>query len=357
MIIINVIRSHFRTILPLFKAFLKDLACRHTAGTLTAFPAALIVFAVIAGGYFNLLNIDSNQAGIGNETIYSANLKTVVFPASADASGPVSGAPDNFLGFMVLDGAAALDHSSPLSNVLPDRNGLLIYKIKQKDNISKIAASFGISLETVIAANPNLQPSSLKAGQEIIILPVSGVLHSVQEGDTIDSIAAFYNVRPQDIVNFNQDINKVLSAFGTKLIIPGAKASLSRVLLKSDLPNLANFFAIPTTGWNWGQLHDYNAVDIANGCGTPIYAAAEGLVVEESSDGWNSGFGHYLKLEHPNKVQTLYAHTSVNKAGAGDYVLQGDLIAYIGNTGNTHGPTGCHLHFEVRGAKNPFAKY
>ncbi|MBI2604018.1 MAG: M23 family metallopeptidase, partial [Candidatus Harrisonbacteria bacterium] len=40
----------------------------------------------------------------------------------------------------------------------------------------------------------------------------------------------------------------------------------------------------------------------------------------------------------------------------GDYVAQGDIIGYIGNSGNTHGPTGCHLHFEVMGARNPFAK-
>lgn len=352
------IKNFYLRQILILKQNIKFKRSRFLSAGLTAFPAALIVFTVIAGVYFNIFKIGLDYAGADSAPVYSVDLKTVVFPAEAGAfSGPTAGVPENFLGFMVLDGATALDSSSPLSSVAADRNGLLIYKIKNGDNISKIAASFGISLETIINANPNLKPLSLKPGQEIIILPVSGVLHNVREGDTIDAIAALYNVRPQEIVNLNQDIEKSLRTYGANLIIPGAKLSLSRVLPKNDLPNLANFFAIPTTGWNWGQLHDYNAVDIANACGTPIYAAAEGLVIEESSDGWNYGFGHYVKIEHPNKVQTLYAHTSSNKTKVGDYVLQGDFIAYIGNTGNTHGPTGCHLHFEVHGAKNPFAKY
>ena len=51
-----------------------------------------------------------------------------------------------------------------------------------------------------------------------------------------------------------------------------------------------------------------------------------------------------------------YYEMEKNFVWVGDYVLQGDLIAYIGNTGNTHGPTGCHLHFDVLGARNPFVR-
>jgi lysostaphin len=122
------------------------------------------------------------------------------------------------------------------------------------------------------------------------------------------------------------------------------------------LPDLAGYFAIPTTGWNWGRLHKYNAVDIANACGTPIYASAEGLIVEAASSGWNEGYGEYIVIEHPNGTKTKYAHNRKIMVSIGDYVLKGDQIAEIGNTGFTHGPTGCHLHFEIFGAKNPFAK-
>ena len=113
---------------------------------------------------------------------------------------------------------------------------------------------------------------------------------------------------------------------------------------------------MPTTGWNWGELHAQNAVDIANSCGTPIYAAAQGLIIEALEQGWNFGYGSYITIEHPNGAKTRYAHLSKLIAAAGSYIEQGDLIALIGNTGNTHGPTGCHLHFEVLGAKNPLAR-
>lgn len=119
----------------------------------------------------------------------------------------------------------------------------------------------------------------------------------------------------------------------------------------------AAYFAPPTIGWNWGKLHHYNAVDIANRCGTPIYASAEGFIIEEDSTGnWNDGYGNYIKIEHPNNTQTLYAHLEKSAVSISQHVKAKDFIGYIGNTGNTDGPTGCHLHFEVHGAKNPFAR-
>lgn len=116
------------------------------------------------------------------------------------------------------------------------------------------------------------------------------------------------------------------------------------------------YFIAPTTGWNWGTIHNFNAIDIANECGTPIFASAEGLIVENETNGWNSGYGNYIKIKHANETITLYAHLKNSNISWGQYVFQGDLIGYMGNTGNTDGPTGCHLHFEVRGGKNPLAK-
>ena len=61
--------------------------------------------------------------------------------------------------------------------------------------------------------------------------------------------------------------------------------------------------------------------------------------------------GNYIVITHSNDTQTLYAHNSSNIVTAGWHVVQGQVIGYIGRTGKT---TGCHIHFEVRGAKNPF---
>lgn len=259
--------------------------------------------------------------------------------------------------FIIVDGDSLLNANNPLSNAIPNRDGLMIYKVQRGDTLSRIAANFGISLNTILWANENLKTTSLSPGKEIIILPITGVLHRIQEGDTLDGIANQYGVSADRILRANPAL--VLSRIDSvsTIIIPDARPAQSeRLASLVSLPNLAGYFSIPTTGWNWGRLHNYNAVDIANACGTPIYASAEGLVIESSDTGWNSGYGGYVLIEHPNGTKTKYAHNQKNLVSVGDYVTKGDEIAVIGNTGLTHGPTGCHLHFEVYNAKNPFVK-
>ena len=87
--------------------------------------------------------------------------------------------------------------------------------------------------------------------------------------------------------------------------------------------------------------------------GTPIYAAANGTVIVAKDNGaWNGGYGNYVVISHPNGTETLYAHMSKVLTCAGASVCQGDTIGLVGMTGEA---TGNHLHFEVRGAANPFA--
>lgn len=86
----------------------------------------------------------------------------------------------------------------------------------------------------------------------------------------------------------------------------------------------------------------HTGLDIANSRGTPIYAAASGTV---SFAGRSGGYGNLLVIDHGNGVQTYYAHCNSLVASAGQYVSQGQLIAYMGTTGNSTGP---HLHLEVR---------
>mgnify|MGYP001578006362 FL=1 len=116
-------------------------------------------------------------------------------------------------------------------------------------------------------------------------------------------------------------------------------------------PDLKGYFTMPTEGFNWGKLHSNNAVDIANACGTDIRAAAGGLVNEASTDLWGGGYGHYVIISHPNGTKTRYAHMNKISVSVGQYVKKGDSIGSMGMTGNS---TGCHLHFEVLGAVNPF---
>ncbi|MDP3052738.1 MAG: peptidoglycan DD-metalloendopeptidase family protein [bacterium] len=274
---------------------------------------------------------------------------------------------NGFAGFILLDSSVILDPGNPLNSVLPTRDNLMIYQIQSGDTVSKIAAKFDISKNSIFWNNPGLISSFIKPGQEIIILPVEGVLHEIKTGDSLDSIAGLYGVSSEDIKKYNPNFQKLLQEPGDKLIIPqGQPLTKNNANTQGtswagnflvDLGN--NYFISPTKGWNWGRLHNYNAVDIANSCGTPVYAAADGVVVEVANDnGWNSGYGNYIKIEHVmDKIYTRYAHLDKVLVDNGKYVLQGAEIGLMGKTGNTDGPTGCHLHFEVYGAKNSFGKY
>ena len=85
-----------------------------------------------------------------------------------------------------------------------------------------------------------------------------------------------------------------------------------------------------------------------------MYAAAGGIVQRAEYN--NGGYGNYVRVLHPNGVVTLYSHLSGQTVTPGERVLQGQIVGYIGHSGRTipAGPAGCHLHFEVRGASNPF---
>jgi murein DD-endopeptidase MepM/ murein hydrolase activator NlpD len=99
-------------------------------------------------------------------------------------------------------------------------------------------------------------------------------------------------------------------------------------------------------------LHGYNGIDIGAPSGTGILASAAGtVIIANRSGGWNGGYGNYIVIQHDNGTQTLYAHASRIYATAGQRVAQGALIGAVGRTGKATGP---HLHFEVRGATNPF---
>lgn len=105
-------------------------------------------------------------------------------------------------------------------------------------------------------------------------------------------------------------------------------------------------------GWRWGRMH--RGIDIAAPVGTPIYAAAPGVI---EFSGWNSGgYGNLVDIRHPDGSKTRYAHNSRLLVRSGQTVTQGQQIAEMGSTGFSTGP---HVHFEIhvpnQGAVNPVA--
>lgn len=240
---------------------------------------------------------------------------------------------------------------------------IAIYTVQDGDTLSFIAADFGVSVNTIIWANNLKSINSIKPDDELKIPPVNGVIHRVKKGDTAGSIAKKYGADQEKIIAFNSLPKDGSLQIDEELVVPDGKISSPRtnnayqstsIKRFAYLPNLGDFFMLPAIGRNWGVIHGRNGVDIANSCSTPIYAASDGTAAIADAVGWNGGFGKFIKLVHPNGTETVYAHASKLLLKSGESVQKGQQIALMGTTGRS---TGCHLHFEVHGAKNPLAKY
>ncbi len=245
--------------------------------------------------------------------------------------------------------------SNPFSGM---RKDVITYTVMDGDTPFDLAIKFGINTDTILWANNLREGDLIRPGQKLTILPINGIQIKTGSKDTVDSLAKKYNGKTDEIIAFNNLSTDGKFNAGIMLIIPNGEmpsAAPSKPSYSSpkyaNLPS-AGWLILPTTGRDWGKVHGQNGVDVANVCGTPIYAAAAGTVILSDGVGWNYGYGKYIEIKHANGVITLYGHASQLLVDNGEEVAQGQLIAYMGTTGRS---TGCHLHFEVRGAKNPLA--
>jgi murein DD-endopeptidase MepM/ murein hydrolase activator NlpD len=235
------------------------------------------------------------------------------------------------------------------------------YTVQEGDTLSFIASDYGVSINTLIWANNLRDADAIRPGMDLKIPPVTGILHKVKKGDTVASLAKKYGVKEEEIISFNSlplggelQINDEIVVPGGKITSPASIPQQSIAKRFAYLPTLSGYFMQPANGYNWGRIHGRNGVDIANSCGTPIYAAADGTITLSDAVGYNGGFGKFIKISHLNDTETLYAHASRLLTTIGEFVGRGQQIAVMGSTGRS---TGCHVHFEVHGARNPLAKY
>lgn len=244
--------------------------------------------------------------------------------------------------------------------VIRKRAGISEYTVQPGDSLSFIARDYGVSIESIMWANGLRDSNSVREGNVLKIPPVSGVIHTVKSGDTISTIAKKYGAEPDTIIAYNDLPKDGKLQINDELIVPDGKITRKTATGRitpnfAHLPNLDNYFAHPLNGLGritqW--LHGRNGIDVANSYGTPIYAAADGMVVGVAGSGWNGGYGLFVKITHPNGTDTLYAHMSKVIVASGQTVKKGQQIGKMGSTGRS---TGSHLHFEVHGAKNPLIK-
>lgn len=237
-----------------------------------------------------------------------------------------------------------------------------VYTVRPGDALSQVAEMFGVTSNTIMWANDISKSTGIQPGDTLVILPIAGVRHIVKSGDSISTIASKYEGNADEILSYNQLASVSDIKVGDTLIIPGGELhsvqakSSAKVSKKGGGGNggggSAGFInpapgAVKTQG-----IHGYNGVDLAGSMGSTIRAAAAGeVIVAKGGGGWNGGYGNYIVVKHSNGTQTLYAHMSSLNVGVGDSVGQGETIGGMGNSGKS---TGTHLHFEVRGGRNPF---
>lgn len=257
----------------------------------------------------------------------------------------------------------ALVDTSVTSKKEPKSDQISIYVVREGDSLSQIAKMFGVSTKTIIWANDIGSKGIIRPGEQLVILPVSGVRHTVVKGDTLSGLARKYNSAIKEILELNGFETDHTLSIGDSVIIPGGEMveptkEQSRAYTKNIINNsraYAGYYIRPIMGGVKTQgIHGYNAIDLASSYGTSILASASGeVILSKSAPGnpWFGGYGNYIVVQHNNGTQTVYAHLSQNLVKRGWKVVQGQVIGYMGSTGNS---TGNHLHFEIRGAVNPF---
>jgi murein DD-endopeptidase MepM/ murein hydrolase activator NlpD len=279
--------------------------------------------------------------------------------------------------------------ADPHTNV-PERarQDIGTYTVVAGDTVYGIAEKYGLQPETIFAANYYVlldDPHNLQPGQKLNILPVDGVYREWQAGEGLNGVAKFYEVRPEDIVNY--PLNHLDPATigdythpnikpGTWIIVPGGKyqyhapGSVTFGITRTNPASAQVWgpgYCDPVTGgaigtgtfvWPANKHYlsgfDYTpkinhlGIDVAGNLGEGVYATDGGVVVYA---GWNNyGYGNMIMIDHGTGFQSLYAHLSEIYVGCGQSVNQGQAIGAIGSTGHS---SGAHLHFEIRTMSNP----
>ena len=280
--------------------------------------------------------------------------------------GGGAGGPNEFDGPISAeaDAAAPIDDGTLYKPVAVDTSvassvGMLRhYTVREGDTLTGIANRFGVSMMTVWWANHMTSKNSLKAGEDLVIPPINGLVVTVKAGDTLDSLAAANKISADDIVAINQltDTNLIV---GQVLMLPGAKGAPMPTPAPpapkqggsgsggtGPAPRVGGSWAWPVSGGgNYiSQYFHYGhyGIDIAADYGTPILAPTAAHVIFA---GWKSnGGGYQVWLALANGLYTTEYHMSAVTVSTGQDVAKGQRVGKVGTSGWA---SGSHVMLEV----------
>jgi murein DD-endopeptidase MepM/ murein hydrolase activator NlpD len=250
------------------------------------------------------------------------------------------------------------------------------YRLKEGDDLAMLALVWGVDSELMACVTRSgKEPlSGLRPGTVIMIANPRYRCHTVQPGETAQQIAEHYAVTVDVLLdepwNLLASADETLEPGSQLLILDGVRPDLASlrqsqpvtttVALPLEVPALEEAELWPAVApWPYGDgqfiwpISDgvvsqgfragHRAIDIAARIGTPVYAADTGIVI--SSGYSRDGYGGRVIIDHQIDYVTLYAHLSQALVQEGDVVQKGQIIGYVGSTGNSTGP---HIHFELR---------
>lgn len=256
-----------------------------------------------------------------------------------------------------------------------------VYVVQKNETVLDIIKKFGMKLEEFNELNPNASEGTfmgqiLNVTETERFLPIQYICEhetvTFLDYETVEVETSSLNVGVRAVLTKGERGEKISNYEVTYIDgIEQSRTVIKTTITKSPVVETIGigtysampddpqtvYFGSPMTGtgqMGWpvdgGWVSDsfisdrnHKGLDIAAPEGTEIYAAEEGQVV---SAGWNSGgYGNVVMIEHPDGYATVYAHMIMVYAVEGQYVTKGQLIGFVGNTGNSFGN---HLHFEVR---------
>lgn len=347
-----------------------------------------LLYAIVSDGRETLIEEDVTPESLARDSHYLGAETIEALPSVDFDYGDIHDEP---IADLTVPGSIAAIPGSELpgdpSEVVPTRTKTETYAVESGDTLSTIARRFGVNVGTILWANNLTIRSTIRPGSTLKIPPVSGVLHTIKKGDTLQKIASLYKASPEKITEFNSLGENNALTIGQVLVVPdGTPPEISTPIavrrpstknIRPDVPiaRIANKAIdvyqeitgkqdsrekpsdvddsnnTKTTKLLWptrqriiNQYYGWKhtGLDLEGDYVDPVYASADG-VVEVS--GWNSGgYGLQIVINHGNGTKTRYAHNSKMYVKVGDEVKRGQVIAMVGTTGRS---TGTHLHYEV----------
>lgn len=283
-------------------------------------------------------NLEQNTAKLSQITYLSKNysveenyLITNTLTSLINQSNYPNSADENSYGdneeLIFIQNNALISQTSPITLISQKpRNETITYVVQEGDTASNIAASFGITLNTLLWANDLSSTSIIRPGDELLILPITGVIHRIKNNETVSSIAKYYNAESEDIIAFNNLPADGGIQIGQKIIVPEgqmpAPAAPKTVVTQSYVTG-------PGTGksrsFPYGQCTWY----VAQKRYVPWSGNAKDWLANARSYGFKTGatpqVGAIISLSGGNWLSRTYGHVGYVESINGDWVTFSEM--------------------------------